>query len=366
MLIKVLIISSEFPPGPGGIGQHAASFALAFSVNKEVHVLANQDYTNADELKKYHASLPNSIRITAFANRSGRFTFLRRLRQSFVLTKNLKPNQVYVTGRFPLWAGALIKLLLPKQSVFGFAHGTEVSNKSGVLGKITCQAAKRLDHVYAVSRFTAQFLKENGLKNISILPNGLDRSYFELADETSENLNLKGHPKLLTVGNVTPRKGQHRVIQALPTMLKSFPNLHYHIVGLPTQKQNLEVLAHNLGVASAITFHGLVPTKAELMRVYKSCNIFIMLSENQPNGDVEGFGIAILEANALGIPAVGARGCGIEDAISNESGVLVDGDNEEEICRAIKAIMNNYEKYSKCAKAWAKKHDWSSLVKDIN
>ena len=41
-------------------------------------------------------------------------------------------------------------------------------------------------------------------------------------------------------------------------------------------------------------------------------------------GDVEGFGIAILEANALGIPAIGALGCGIEDAIENySSGILI-------------------------------------------
>ena len=43
-------------------------------------------------------------------------------------------------------------------------------------------------------------------------------------------LNLQGSPILLTVGGVTPRKGQHRVIRALPEIIRSYPQACYHIV----------------------------------------------------------------------------------------------------------------------------------------
>ena len=69
-----------------------------------------------------------------------------------------------------------------------------------------------------------------------------------------------------------------------------------------------------------------------LYEIYNQADIFIMLSQNDIKFDVEGFGIAILEANLLGIPAIGSRDTGIEDAIvHNETGKLVDPYSVEEI-----------------------------------
>ena len=42
-------------------------------------------------------------------------------------------------------------------------------------------------------------------------------------------------PQLITVGNLTQRKGQHNMINALPELLKKYPDLHYHCVGIPTE-----------------------------------------------------------------------------------------------------------------------------------
>jgi phosphatidylinositol alpha-1,6-mannosyltransferase len=120
-----------------------------------------------------------------------------------------------------------------------------------------------------------------------------------------------------------------------------------------------------LGVSYALTFHGRLPAKTDVQRAYASADIFIMLSENQPNGDVEGFGIAILEANAMGLPAIGATGCGIADAISHNSGILVDGDKPEEIALAVEKMMANYDAYSQGARQWAEQHNWEEILKRI-
>ena len=104
----------------------------------------------------------------------------------------------------------------------------------------------------------------------------------------------------------------------------------------------------------------------KLYQIYLSCDVFAMLSENQPDGDIEGFGIAILEANSFGLPAIGAKGCGIEDAISKESGVLVDGDNCEEILQALNFVLENKEVLSKGAREWAKNHSWNKLSRRLD
>jgi glycosyltransferase involved in cell wall biosynthesis len=90
-----------------------------------------------------------------------------------------------------------------------------------------------------------------------------------------------------------------------------------------------------------------------------------MLSENLPNGDFEGFGIAILEANYLGLPAIGSKNSGIADAISNGySGILVDPHNPTEIAEAIMIIMSDYSTYSKQARKHASNFLWKQKVQE--
>jgi phosphatidylinositol alpha-1,6-mannosyltransferase len=118
-----------------------------------------------------------------------------------------------------------------------------------------------------------------------------------------------------------------------------------------------------LGVSEHITVHGRLADKEELAMAYKTADVFIMLSENQTDGDVEGFGIAILEANYFGLPAIGAKGCGIEDAIqSGLNGELVDGNIVQEIKDSLKKILENKTNYTSQLSDWLKKYDWNMLV----
>ena len=121
-------------------------------------------------------------------------------------------------------------------------------------------------------------------------------------------------------------------------------------------------VAIDLGVNAHITFHGAVDD-LQLKQALINTNIFVMLSSATKTGDVEGFGIAILEANALGIPAIGSKHCGIEDAIkSNISGILIDSGNTTEFINAIGRILDSKEAFSEGAKNWALQHSWSTII----
>jgi phosphatidylinositol alpha-1,6-mannosyltransferase len=112
-----------------------------------------------------------------------------------------------------------------------------------------------------------------------------------------------------------------------------------------------------------VRFHPPVFPHENLGLYYSSADVFMLLSENQPNGDVEGFGIVALEANYFGTPVVGAKDCGVEDAVSHgNSGCLVDGDDAEEITDAVAFLMGHRET-RKAARDWARAHDWSLIVK---
>ena len=157
----------------------------------------------------------------------------------------------------------------------------------------------------------------------------------------------------MTLGSVSPRKGQQNVIKALPILKEHFKNVKYHMVGANIYKNEIDSLISSLDVEDNVHFHGYLDDN-ELVKIINDTEIFIMLSENLENGDVEGFGIAILEANYFGLPAIGSNDCGIIDAINDgETGLLINKKNPLELVEAIKKIKNNYENFSFNSIQWA-------------
>ncbi len=295
--------------------------------------------------------------------RLGVFTYFIRIAViiKLLLTNNF--DYFLCSGKFSLWLIWFQKIFAVSASTFCILHGSEVNLKNKFLRKFTHTSISRFGKIISVSRFTQSLLPDSILKMHEkhfIIPNGLDFRDYVL----NVNVKLQGDPILLTVGHVTPRKGQHRLIRALPDLIKKFPNIQYHIVGQPVYKTEFQNLAIQLGVENHIEFHGSVKVHSMLWSYYNAADVFVLLSENQSDGDVEGFGIVALEANLMGKPVVGAKYCGVEDAVNNyQSGVLVDGDDTSEIIKAVEfCIENKVVLASKC-KDWALLHDWDLVGK---
>lgn len=363
MSLKVLFVSSEFPPGPGGIGNHAYSLCKALAVrNYKVFVVTNADYVEHEDVLDYDKKIhPNILMNRVFRHES--LVYYKRISTVIKILKREGIDTMILSGKYSLWIGYLVKLLYYKVKTYAILHGSEVNLGDKVLRRLTHQSIAKADELIPVSEFTYQLLP-NHLKNkqYTIISNGIDCNDFKL-NENDRIENFIGYPKLLTVGNVTPRKGQHRVIKALPLMRSSFPTINYHIVGLPTNQEKLIEIGTKLEVQNNITFHGRLAHRSQVYAAYKEADCFIILSENQSDGDVEGFGIVVLEANYFGLPVIGARGCGIESAIRNGyNGILVDGDNPNEINEALKTILENRDTFSQQARLWAEKHDWSTII----
>jgi phosphatidylinositol alpha-1,6-mannosyltransferase len=123
------------------------------------------------------------------------------------------------------------------------------------------------------------------------------------------------------------------------------------------------MLAKELNVESHVTFHGRISNHNQLAKYYSSADVFMLLSENQPNGDVEGFGIVALEANFYGLPVVGAKYCGVEEAVLHKkSGYLVDGNNYNEIYEGVSFCISNNLELKQSMKNWINIHKWSNII----
>ncbi len=358
---NILLLSSEFPPLPGGIGNHALHLALSLQKEEnEITVITNQRSSNSKEEFVFDNTLPFKVeRIPR--KKIVALTYYNRIYKALQLTRNSKITTVLCSGKFSLWTGALLKKCYSNKKYIAILHGSEI-NAGGLLSKtITKWSINQFDALIAVSHFTKNLAFErNKDLQITVINNGFSASIIE---SNTNNLVIKGNPTIVTVGNVTSRKGQQNVIKALPLLKETFPDIQYHIVGIPTEKVAFHKLAQSLGVAENITFHNVL-SQDDLNSVLSQSKVFFMLSDSLKNGDVEGFGIAVLEANALGIPAIGSKSSGIADAIQDGfSGKLVNPHDGNEIRLALGDIISNYTVYTSNAKAWSTQFTWDIIVK---
>lgn len=354
-MTKTLILTSEFPPQPGGIGNHAYNLAKGLQANGfEVKLVCDTHSITGEEEKTFDENL--TFEVVRIARKKIIFiSYLNRIRTAYVLTR--KAEVVISSGKFSLWLGAFLSLFY-KREFIAIIHGSEVRFPNRLLRKLTDFSLHRFHKIIAVSNYTKSLVSHLSLKHIEVVPNGFEMEYPQTVQSKKEPV-----PVLITVGNVTQRKGQHNIINALPVLLKKYPDLKYHIVGIPTERDKLEKLGLQLGVENAIVFFGKV-SEVEKIKLLQQADVFVMLSETTQTGDVEGFGIAILEANALGVPAIGALNCGIEDAISEGgSGKLINNKDSKQFAKALEEILNNYETYSKGAKTWSQDFTWDKVIK---
>lgn len=179
---------------------------------------------------------------------------------------------------------------------------------------------------------------------IKILPQGTNIEDFPYK---KRHINQNEDINLLTVGRLSIEKGQETVIRAMQFLVKSHPNLKYHLVGDGPNKVTLLNLVENLGLQKNIVFHGYVSTR-ELSDTYNKSHIFILPSIDLKDGShVETQGVVLQEAQSSGLAVIASRTGGIPNIINDDdTGLLFDEDNITELTDKIRSLINNPKKYS--------------------
>ena len=147
------------------------------------------------------------------------------------------------------------------------------------------------------------------------------------------------------------------------------PDLRYMIVANTNRNQThqneLYELMNKLKIRDKVSIKSNL-NREQLREVYKNATLFLTLPINV-SGDVEGFGLAIMEAAATGTPAIVGKGSGADDAVSDgKSGFLVDGSNKKEVVEKILSLIDNEglrKKLSTGASAWAEENRWEGKIK---
>lgn len=356
--MRIAIVSSEFPPGPGGIGVHAFEVARHLhDVGHEVHALAAQAYAPKDEIEAFNASRP--FRVVGLSMRGGAVRKgWNRYRQLLATIRELRPDIVLATGQRAVWLSAVAA---PRGRIpwLAVGHGSEFASPGAFARFVSRIAYGRAAGVITVSRFTAREMRSMGIhpRRSWVIHNGADDQRFgpvpqrEVDRYVTEVLGLEGCRIITTVARVCERKGQHIVIQALPAVLEEVPDVHYVLAGLPEEQTALEALACSEGVADHVHFLG--RTEADdVVRLLNASDLFVMTSTRAPDGDVEGFGIAVVEAALCETPAVVSSASGLTEAIADGiTGLAVPEGDVPATARALTRLLRNHAERNEMGRA---------------
>jgi len=133
-------------------------------------------------------------------------------------------------------------------------------------------------------------------------------------------------PVVTCVSRLVARKGQDVLIRALPGIRARVPGTRLLLVGGGPDAGRLRGLAVAHGVADAVVFAGAVD-EADLAAHHAAGDVFALPCRTRGWGlDVEGLGIALLEASASGLPVVAGRSGGAPETVQEgRTGHVVDG-----------------------------------------
>jgi phosphatidylinositol alpha-1,6-mannosyltransferase len=321
--MKLLFISRAYPPVVGGI--------------------ENQNY-------ELSVRLPKLADTTLLVNRQGKkflpFFF------PFVLVKTF-----FTAGRYDAvllgdgvlaLVGFFIKIFHPKVRVASVIHGLDVTYCLSLYQTLWVKLfLPSLDVLLAVSEETKNVAVQHGLteEKIQVIPNGVDQEFLPekftrakldvfLGFETEDTI------VLLTHGRLAKRKGVAWFIENVLTELPT--NTHYVVSGSGPEQTILEELVSRLSLTHRVHLLGRVSDEDKLLLLH-TADIFIQPNIKVP-GDMEGFGIAVIEATSCGRPVVASKLEGLIDALAaGKNGILVEHGNPKAWVQALLPLIRSKE-----------------------
>ena len=202
-------------------------------------------------------------------------------------------------------------------------HGLDVTDQNPVYQIAVRRLCGLLDAVMPVSRATGEELVARGLprERVHVVPNAVDLDRFEgVATSRDEpaRIQIAGAPPLpddafllVTVGRQVRRKGFAWFIENV--MPKLPDRVVFWLAGDGPERENIEATIESAGLQQRVRCLGKI-SEAELVELYRRGQMFVMPNIVVP-GDMEGFGIVMLEAGACGLPTLAADLEGIRDVI---------------------------------------------------
>lgn len=375
--MKSLLITRVFPPRTGGSGRWFWEMYRRLPAGECVVVAgenaAAEVFDATHDLNVYRAPLDFSD--FGVFSVGGYRRYLREYRRTLEIARRERVDSIHAGAILPEgWIAGLVacKLRLP---LVVYLHGEEIgyserSRQLDWMGRRVLHGAAR---VVVNSRNSFALAQEHwgvSEENIRVLHPGVECGKFVPAHRDGQvrrELGWDDRPVVLTVGRLQKRKGQDTMIRALPMIRERVSDVLYAVVGDGDRREHLRELAAELDVEKHVKFHG-EPVDEELLRYYQQCDLFA-LPNRRIGGDIEGFGIVLLEAQACGKPVIaGASGGTAETMREGATGITINCDGPAELAERVSEILLDERRRTemgRAAREWvATRFDWDALTRE--
>lgn len=344
---RILVITELFLPTKGGTAVWFDEVYRRLG-KKEIHIVTAAVPGDA-EYDTQHANTIHRVLLQrhAWLRPESLMMYLKLFGKSFSLAMRFDFDAVHSGRVLPEGLiGLLVARLIRVPSVI-YAHGEEITTwRKSAKFKMMCFVYRHADTVIANSNFTRDELLKLGVKskNIALISPGVDIDRFQPGLESADlraRIDVSPSQKLiLSVGRLSRRKGFDQVIKSLPSLIEKGLDVHYAIIGIGEDRQYLQEFIESNGMNGRVHFLGHVEL-ADLPRWYNASDVFVM-PNREINGDTEGFGMVFLEASACGKPVIAGKAGGTGAAvIDGETGLRIDGDNLEEVKKALVDLLTD-------------------------
>ncbi len=368
--MDILVITWNFPPRRGGMEQLLASLCNGLSKNHRLFVItscAGSSYERETGIFR-----PRWRGLFAF--------FSYALCKGALLLRGQRDISVIFGGSVLVTPVVLFLARIFRRKAIVQAHGLDVVYSRSIYQLLCVRWLKFCERVIANSGYTASLVRQKGAApdRITVIPPGVDLEAFARpldAETIKKEFGLQGKQIILFVGRLARRKGVKEFIEnSLATIIQELPDVRFVVVG-DNPKESLthrdDVLS---GIKAAIAEMRMQDhvyllgalEDHDVIKLYHACDV-VILPALAVAGDVEGFGIVLLEAAAAAKPVVTTRIGGISDAIEHKaSGILVAPEDYRLMSESIIDLLSDHKTRSAIGE-YAKKRVketfcWDSII----
>lgn len=321
---RLLVLASTYPrwtgdPEPGFVHELAKRLLDKFDVTvlcPHAPGAATRELMEGVTVVRYHYA-PEQLE--TLVNDGGIITNLKRAKwklllvPSFVLMQAWQAWRLVRSGKVDVihahWVlpqGLIAALLpsLPGKSVpfLVTSHGADLYALRGkILDALKRFVLRKAASATVVSAAMCEHLQMHGMDmgHVSVMPMGVD-----MTGRFHPDANIpRSSGELLFVGRLVEKKGLRYLLEAMPIVLQSFPEVRLTVAGFGPEEVALKMQAYALGIDKQVRFIGAVP-QAQLPSLYRRAALFVAPFVRAESGDEEGLGLVLVEAIGCGCPVI--------------------------------------------------------------
>jgi glycosyltransferase involved in cell wall biosynthesis len=219
-------------------------------------------------------------------------------------------------------------------------HANDLFAGPALLGEKVRDAA----FVAAISDYNVRYVRERVREGgrVEVVRCGVELERFPFAE--------RGGGSILCVARLFPTKGHADLLRAFAGIARERPDATLDLVGDGPERERLDRLAAELGIAGRVRFHGALAAD-DVPPLLAGAGVFALASVPDEAGAMDGIPVALMEAMAAGVPVVATELSGIPElVVDGETGLLVPPGRPDALEAAMRRLLDDAELRSRLAR----------------